>query len=265
MDTFIEERKTVNVQANQKIDTMESKIDTGESSLDKRIDGFQSEIDQKFDILQNSISRLTNQHIHQEEESLEEECLSDTMVEEQCQQKLQEGLIKNSKSSTIGAVVCPWEKKELTSPMLTEEGSGKEEIEEPQKPIAQATNSPLLAAPSTDQVYTLPSPATQSTPKTLAAKAKASLSLLVQNLKKLVASAQAFANTSNTLAAAHIAWHSGWFECWFKFGVPEPQRLHQLHQFKQPPQARETVWGVSVSPSFFILIFLFYFILFRFI
>ena len=67
---------------------MESKIDIGESSLDKRIDGFQSEIDQKFDILKSSISRLTNQHIHQEEESPEEECLSDTMVEEQCQQQL---------------------------------------------------------------------------------------------------------------------------------------------------------------------------------
>ena len=38
MDAFIEERKAVNVQANQKIDTMES-------SLDKRIDGLQSEID----------------------------------------------------------------------------------------------------------------------------------------------------------------------------------------------------------------------------
>ena len=82
MDTFIEERKAVNVQANQKIDTMESKIDTVESSLDKRIDGFQSEIDHKFDILQNFISRLTNQHIHKGEESPEEECLSDTMVEE---------------------------------------------------------------------------------------------------------------------------------------------------------------------------------------
>ena len=48
MDTFIEEQKAVNVQANKKIDTMESKIDTVESSLDKRIDGFQSEIDQKL-------------------------------------------------------------------------------------------------------------------------------------------------------------------------------------------------------------------------
>ena len=58
------------------------------------------------------------------------------MVEEQCQQQLQEGLIENSKSSAIGAAVCPWEKKEETSPMLTEEGSGKEEIKEPQKPTA---------------------------------------------------------------------------------------------------------------------------------
>ena len=52
VDTFIEERKEVNVQANQNIDTVEI-------SLDKRIDGFQSKIDQKFDIMQNSISRLT--------------------------------------------------------------------------------------------------------------------------------------------------------------------------------------------------------------
>ena len=77
MDTFIEERRAVNVQAIKKIDTLES-------STDKRIDGFQSKIDQKFDILQNSVSRLTNQYIHQEEESPKEECLSDTMVEEQC-------------------------------------------------------------------------------------------------------------------------------------------------------------------------------------
>ena len=51
MDTFIEERKVVNVQENKKIDTMESKIDTVESSLDKRIDGLQRKIDHKFDNL----------------------------------------------------------------------------------------------------------------------------------------------------------------------------------------------------------------------
>ena len=47
------------------------------------------------------------------------------MVDEQCQQKLQEGLIKNfaeysaglSESSALGVAVCPWEKN---SPMLNE-------------------------------------------------------------------------------------------------------------------------------------------------
>ena len=95
--------------------------------------------------------------------------------------------------------------------MLTEDGSGKEVGEEPQKLILQP--SPINLDPSATAqpknsplpVHILPSPTTQSTPKTPATKAKASLSLLVQNLKKLVASAQAFATTSKTLAAAHIA------------------------------------------------------------
>ena len=130
MDTFIEDQRAVNVQANQKIDIVES-------SLNKELDGFQSEIDQKFDNLQYSISRLTNQHVHPEAENLEKVWLSDTMVEEQCQQQLQEGLIENFaeyseglfESSAIGAAVYPWEKN---SPMLTEEGSGKDVVEEPQ-------------------------------------------------------------------------------------------------------------------------------------
>ena len=108
MDTFIEEERAVNVQVNQKIDTVES-------SPDKRIDGLQSKIDQKFDNLQKSISRLTSQqHVHQEEVSLEEECLIDTTVEEQCKQQ-----------------------NEAISPLLTEESSGKETGEEPQKLILQ--------------------------------------------------------------------------------------------------------------------------------
>ena len=65
MDTFIEEQRAVNVQANQEIDTVES-------SFNKELDGFQSEIDHKFDNLQCSISRLASQqHVHQEEESPE--------------------------------------------------------------------------------------------------------------------------------------------------------------------------------------------------
>ena len=54
MGTFIEEQKAVNVQANQRIYTMEN-------SLNQRLDGLQNDIDQKIDNLQYSISRLTNQ------------------------------------------------------------------------------------------------------------------------------------------------------------------------------------------------------------
>ena len=77
VDNFIEEQRALTVQANQEINTVES-------SLNKKLDGFQSEIDQKLDILQESISKLTNQLVHQEEENPEGGCLTNTMVEEQC-------------------------------------------------------------------------------------------------------------------------------------------------------------------------------------
>ena len=69
---------TFNAQLSQRIHTVES-------SLNHKSDVLQSDLDQKIDILQYSISRLTNQHVHQEEGIPEEGCLSDTMVEEQCQ------------------------------------------------------------------------------------------------------------------------------------------------------------------------------------
>ena len=88
VDNFIEEQRTVTVQANQKTDTVES-------SLNKRIIGLQSEMEQKLDNLQYSISKLTNQLVHQGEENPEEECQSDTMVEEQCQQQPHHELIED--------------------------------------------------------------------------------------------------------------------------------------------------------------------------
>ena len=182
--TFVEAQKTINAQLSQKIDTMENNVN-------KRIDGFQSEMEHKFDNMQYSISKLTiQQHVHQEEVNPVEECLIDTAVEEQCKQQ-----------------------KEETSPMLIEEGNGKEEMEEPQKSTAQATNSPL-------PVYILPT--VQFTPEAPTIKATPSLHAL-QNLKKVVATVRAFAIASKTMAAAHIAWHSGWFGCWFGFGAPEPR------------------------------------------
>ena len=165
-----------------------------ESALNQKLDGLQSEIDQKFDILQYSLSTLAiQQHVHQEEE-----CLIDTTMEEHCKQQ------------------------KAISPLLTEEGSGKEVMKDPQKlilnpfpiklnpsGIAQATNNTLQAAPSPDPVHILPTPVSHSTLETPTAKAIPS-ALHVQNFRKLVAYVQSFATTSQTLAAAYIAWHSGW-------------------------------------------------------
>ena len=103
--------------------------------MDKRIDGLQNDLDQKIDILQYSISRLTNQqHVHQEEENPEEEYLIDTILGEQAQlQQLQEELIEEpaeaseeQENALKSCVVCgPWRREEEILPLLTEEGSGK--------------------------------------------------------------------------------------------------------------------------------------------
>ena len=166
-----------------------------------------------------------------EEDCQEEECLSDTMVEEQCQQHL------SLEPSDIAATVCPWENH---TALLTGEGSVKEEGEEPQKlifflnpidldpnAIAQPKNNPLPVVPSDNQVYILPSPAKKSKPAAPAApKTKSSPSLhVMQNIKELVAIAQAFATTSKKMATAYIAWHGGWFWCGFGFGASEPRHF----------------------------------------
>ena len=265
MDNFIEKQRGVTVQANQETETVES-------SLNKVLDGFQSRIDQKLDILQESISKLTNQFVHQEEENLEEEsqeeeCLTGTILGEQVQLQPQEELKVESVKAPeelqdAPVTFWPWTKEEQISALITEESSGYETGEEPQKltlqPIplklnptatAQATKCPLPIAPSTDQGYILPSPASQPTSEAPAPKGKSNPSLhAMQNFKELVAIAQIFATTSKKMATAYIAWHSGWFGCGFGFGTPGPRH------FKVPP------------PPLFVLIFfcliLFYHILF---
>ena len=214
MDNLIEEQRVVNVKANKEIDTMEN-------SLDQKLDGLQSGIDHKFDNLQTSISKLAQQNVHQEEENPEGECMSDTMVEEECLQQLQEGLVENFESSYIGAVVCLWVKKEPIPLLLTEEA-----VEEHKE-----NNLPL---PPTDSVYILPSLASQSQPKTPAAETKVIPSPLpiLQNFRKLVVTAQIFATKSKKLAAARTAWHNGWFGCWFRHGAPIPQHSYKLQQFQ---------------------------------
>ena len=202
VDNFIEEQRAVDVQANQEIDIVES-------SLNKELDGLQSELDHKFDNLECSISKLASQqHAHQEGENPKGGCLTDTMVEEQCKQQ---GL---SESSYICAVVCPWEKKEEILPLLSKEDSGEGAVEEHQEHN--------LHLPSFDPnlVYILPT--TQPTPEAPTRKTTPIALLALQNFQKLVATVQAFATTSKTMAATHTAWHNGWFGCWFGFGAPKP-------------------------------------------
>ena len=84
----VEEQKKINAKLNQKIDTMENNVN-------KRIYGLQSEMEQKLDNLQYSISKLAQHLDHPEEESQEEECLSDTMAEKKCEQQPHEELIED--------------------------------------------------------------------------------------------------------------------------------------------------------------------------
>ena len=210
----VEEQKKFNAQLSQKIHTVEN-------PLEQKLDGFQSKVGQQFNSLQCSISNLAQQLDHQGEENPEEECQIDTMAEEQCKQQPHQGLIEDfielseglSESSDMCDVVFPRENQEEILPFITEEGSGKEIVEEPQelvlKPFptklnptatAQAIKSPLPIAPSTDQVYILPSPAPQPTSEAPTTKASLALPAL-KSLKKLVATVRASATTSKTQAA----------------------------------------------------------------
>ena len=224
VDNFIEDNRAVNVQANREIETLEG-------SLNKELDGFQSEIDQKLDILQESISKLANQFVHQEEENLEEECLTDTILGEEAQlQGLKEEPTKDPEelqdAPQLSVIYGPWKKEEEILPLLSEESNGKEPGEEPKKSTDQPQNNPLPVAPSDDQVYILPTHAAKSKPAASTPKAKSNPSLpAMQNFNRLVAFVHNFATTSKTMAAAHIAWHSGWFRCRFGFVASEPRHL----------------------------------------
>ena len=75
MGDVVEEQKTFNAQLRQRIHIVEN-------SLSQKLDGLQSGIDHKFYNLHKSISRLAQQHDHQEEGNPERECLIDTILSE---------------------------------------------------------------------------------------------------------------------------------------------------------------------------------------
>ena len=217
-----------------------------ENPLEQTLDGFQSELGHQFDSLQCSISKLAQQLDHKREENPEDQWTG-TILGEQVQLQPHEELKMESVEAPeelqdapeSGDNFLPWTKEEQISALITEEGSGIEAGKEPQKltlqPIplklnltatAQATKCPLPIAPSTDQVYILPSPAPQPTSEALAPKGKSNPSLhAMQNFKRLVASVHKFATTSEAQATAYTAWHSGWFGCRFGVGAPEPRHF----------------------------------------
>ena len=237
--TRVEEQRVVTVQANQE-------TETAESSMDKELDRFQSESDQKLDIQQESILNLTNQFVQPEEENLEEESqeeesLTETVLVEQAQlqpqEKLEVELVKAPEALQEASVnFWPWTKEKEITALLTEKSSEHERTQEPfiqaipidldHNATAQPKNNPLLVPPSADLVYIQPQPAANSNPAAPAPKAKSNPSLhAMQNIRRLVASVHAFATTSNKMANAYIAWHSGWFGCGFGFGTPGPRHF----------------------------------------
>ena len=188
----------------------------------------------KLNNLPCSILKLAQQLDHAEEESQEEECLTNTTLGEHAQLQPQEELKEEPaeaheemQDAPQLCVVCgPWEKKGETSSLLTEDGSGIEAGKEPQKltlqPIPMNLNPSATAQPKNNPlpVYILPTPAAP-TPE---AKSNPSLPAM-QNIMRLVASVQNSATTSKTMAAAHIAWHNGWFSCWLGFRAPKPRHF----------------------------------------
>ena len=137
-DTRVEEQRVVTVQANQETETVES-------SLNNESDEFQSKIDQNFDILQESISKLTQQPDQEDEEKLEEksqeeESLNETVLVEQAQLQPQkelevESLETPEELQDAPVNFWPWKQEEQITALISEEGSGKEIVEDPQQHV----------------------------------------------------------------------------------------------------------------------------------
>ena len=107
-------------------------------------------------------------------------------------------------------------------------GRGKEAGEEPQKlipqPIPIYLDPNVTVPPKSNPLLEYILPTAHPTPEAPTIKTTPSLPML-QNIRKLVATVRAFATTSKTMTATHIALHSGWFGCWFGFGAPEPRHF----------------------------------------
>ena len=115
---FVEEQKAVNIQANQRIDTVES-------TLNKKIENLQSDLAQKFDNLQYSISRLTNQQQVQEKGKF----LSQTQPNPRGVHQLSSSSEPTSRIDEVKAVITLRSGKEVEQPVPKPAELGKKEKE----------------------------------------------------------------------------------------------------------------------------------------
>ena len=251
--TIQENQKVLNNQTNQRFEALESSVNRNLSNVLAEISRLSNQfVDQEEENLEEE---------NQEEESLTETVLVE-QAQLQPQEELEvESLEAPEELQEAPVNFWPWTNEEQNTALLIEKSSGHEGTQEPiidldTTATAQDTKTPLPVAPSDNQVYILPTPAENPKPATPAPKAKsnplpaappesvfilsmpaaqpkpqasttkATPSMLVlQNIRRLVASVHTFATTSKKMANAYIAWHSGWFGCGFGFGTPGPRHF----------------------------------------
>ena len=262
--TMVEEQRVVTVQANQETETVESslikELHGFQSEIDQKLDILQESIlklAQKLDQAEENLEAecltetiLVEQAQLQPQEELEvelvkaPEALQDAPVnfwpwtnEEQNTALLtekssghegtQENIIQpnpigldtiaNAQATYYPMPVAPSDDQLYILPTPAEKSK-------PAAPAApKAKSNPLPSAPP-DSVFILPMPAAQPKPQASTTKATPSM-LVLQNIRRLVASVHTFASTSKKMANAYIAWHSGWFGCGFGFGAPGPKHF----------------------------------------
>ena len=120
MGNFVEEEKSINVQANQKIDTVEG-------ILNKKIEGLQREIAKKIENLQYSISKLTNQQQVQEKDKF----LSQTQPNPRGVHEVTSSSEPTLKIDEVKAVITLRSDKQVEQPMPApvKETTGEKEVE----------------------------------------------------------------------------------------------------------------------------------------
>ena len=120
---FVEEKKGINVQLAQRIDTVES-------TLNKRIDGLESSLNQKIENLQYSVTRITNLLEGQEKGRFPSQTLPNPKGVHEI------GSSSNSKMDEVRAIITLRSRKEIEQPVpMTTEETDKEKEAKPERII----------------------------------------------------------------------------------------------------------------------------------